>query len=87
MAFGGSLGCGGGLLLFAGDLSMLRHGGGYTAAALLLLFDLILSKLLLFLCSVKGVCVLLNVLRSVCVDGVIRPFHVFSLNTDSMFHM
>jgi hypothetical protein len=25
---------------------MLGHGGGYTAAALLLLFDLILSKLL-----------------------------------------
>mgnify|MGYP007072079368 FL=1 len=87
MEFGGSLGCGGGLLLFAGDLSMLRHGGGYTAAALLLLFDLILSKLLLFLCSVKGVCVLLHVLRSVCVVGVIRLLHAFSPNTDSMSHM
>ena len=86
MEFGGSLGCGGGLLFFfAGDLSML--GGGYTAAALLLLLDLILSKLLLFLCSFKGVCVLLSVLRSVCVVGVIRLLHVFNLNTDSMSHM
>ena len=83
MEFGGSLGCGGGLL-FAGDLS---YGGGYTAAALLLLFDLFLSKLLLFLCSVKGVCVLLSVLRSVCVVGVIRLLHAFSPNTDSMSHM
>ena len=76
-----------GCFFFAGDLSMLGHGGGYTAAALLLLFDLFLSKLLLFLCSVKGVCVLLNVLRSVCVVGVTRLLHVFSLNTDSMSHM
>jgi len=42
---GGVLGAEEGCFL-ARDLSMLRHGGGYTAAALLLLFDLILSKLL-----------------------------------------
>ena len=75
MEFGGSLGCGGGLLLFAGDLSMLRHGGGYTAAALLLLFDLILSKLLL-LCVLLKVCVCSSAFSVLCALLVLYVFYM-----------
>eukprot|EP00918_Siedleckia_nematoides_P105400 GHVU01230203.1.p2 GENE.GHVU01230203.1~~GHVU01230203.1.p2 ORF type:complete len:147 (+),score=3.72 GHVU01230203.1:630-1070(+) len=41
------------------------HGGGYTAAALLLLFDLILSKLLLF-CVLLKVCVCSSTFSVLC---------------------
>jgi hypothetical protein len=84
MEFGGSLGCGGGLLFFAGDLSTRRGVHGRCSSFSLRPHPFQVAP---FLCSVKGVCVLLNVLRSVCVVGVIRLLHVFSFNTDSMSHM
>jgi hypothetical protein len=86
MESGGSLGCGGGLPWCWGPLDARTRRGvhGRCSSSSLRPHPFQVAP---FLCSVKGVCMLLNVLRSVCVDGVIRPFHVFSLNTDSMFHM
>ena len=53
----------------------LGHGGGYTAAALLLLFDLILSKLLLF-CVLLKVCVCSSAFSVLCALLVLYVFYM-----------
>ena len=73
MEIWGSLGCGGGLLLFC--WGPLGHGGGYTAAALPFLFDLILSKLLPF-CVLLKVCVCSSTFYVLCALLVLYVFYM-----------